>query len=98
MRSVSTLAHGNVNNAESENETLEVQDKRKQQNPVNEKTQDTTSTLKTLPTLKHESTVTIRLHVDIRAKSKIISMRKRYSSILITQIPVGIQQDYTSKS
>ena len=47
---------------------------------------------------KNTKVTATRLHVDIRMKSKTISMRKPYSSILITQTPVGIQQDYTSKS
>ena len=44
--------HRNLNGAESEDETPEIQDKRKHENQVNEKIQDmyNTSTLKTLPT------------------------------------------------
>ena len=85
-----------MKDAESEDETLEIQDKRKHEYQVNEKIQDmyTTPTLKTLPTYNRNMKVTAtRLHGDIRTKSKMISMRKPYSSILIAQTPVGIQQD-----
>ena len=48
--------------------------------------------------IKNMKVTATRLHLDNRTKSKTISARKRYSSILITQTPVGIQQDYTGNS
>ena len=48
--------------------------------------------------IKNMKVTVTRLHLDNRTKSKTISARKRYSSILITQTPVGIQQDYTGNS